>query len=1015
MYATRIIAGFCLLLTMSACQVIPPADDFVPPYSLDPSYTDPLPLNVIPCVDRTSGALFRIELDEPVVMSQQRRLSGRVHVPIVRLEDLPDEQRAAFDANHEQPIREVFIELVDAGSCNTVTRVPVPLDEFPKPFDLGPDALRDLAEGNYVARVSSGDERFGVSAQRFILQEKPSPCADPDAGRAILEVSARKPGLTIEKFRASDGTILCFDVASEEGVDTLVINGQQVLADDSRLAETITYPGVAGINTIAIDAVTSARIRVRELPGSVATAQKLRERWLCRGRLAGFIDHGINTTRRAIPREGVSVACTVTFEISRIQGSGSIEVQTIKLSNAVETDENGHFEILFDFDSSPIWGIPEDAELVSFVASCALRDCGIDALPASVTPAPVPDGYSGIDASFYATINNVVDVAVDGLVARLVTTDPNPYRPSRAPGEVVATSADSSFSNPNDYPVIYHEAFDPLREDGTRYLYWLLSGQYVDKHNRNGDKIFDSPCEGIIRGPCIPCTRLLENCDRPDVNACMASANAGESGFEKIGLDVMSPMVNSGYDVWLVDSILDDGTVFEIARRSPAMYQAILDFPQRDRFDVSLPVVGPGLIPERRLAIGGVSTGAVVSKVALRLWELRDAIEQDPAAYALYRLHQPASVVDGLDRVAFYFSIEAPHKGALLPPTLQAFITDKDFKATTADTKRIKALLESEAIRELVADYVEPGKNTPCWDGDGLSNCTYDIEDVVPPGNAGPDGDPATQDSRFEVMQRRMTTELDSYDPANSVAMSGMPFSIPRVAITNGSLTQPALVDNDRLARVKADGWILAVAVIIPFPYHVVRTARLNDSVSQPMGSGLPQVCDLKRGEGSQSVNDFDWISTAGSVDVNIDIFMHPGSDGDNVFPTFVKTSSALAVPDLSSDSRRQVDTLWDDAMAPTLNLPHFAVTEQQCRFVMYHLDGWMRGDRDGYPACGGSQTSCADGARAPGFVLNPFSANDSAYCDPDDTDASAIPWIIRFGEILQDYETGDALLVEPN
>lgn len=95
-------------------------------------------------------------------------------------------------------------------------------------------------------------------------------------------------------------------------------------------------------------------------------------------------------------------------------------------------------------------------------------------------------------------------------------------------------------------------------------------------------------------------------------------------------------------------------------------------------------------------------------------------------------------------------------------------------------------------------------------------------------------------------------------------------------------------------------------------------------------------------------------------------------------FPTFVRTSSSLL-----TNAADQLPDTWTDAFWQAESQDHARFDEEHCRFMLYHLDGVLRGDRDGYPACAALDPalSCLDGGRSPGRLLGAGTCD----CQPSD------------------------------
>lgn len=1017
------------LLLLVGCASVPPGPEpepFEPPLVSVASRAHLQPVDPYPCTDGVNASVT-LAFGKAYVLSGSRELRGSL-----RFEEVSERQvaeaREQLAAGVVEAVESFAVSVLDAGSCERVAEVfEVPIEEA-SDFALPPESIARLSTGNYVVTATFDGRRAPAAARRFEVRDSAPLCEDANAGREVLNIRFGEGERRAEVLNLEAPSRLCIEVESRDsaGIQELIVNGQTFVdtaihpAAISADSGPLTYGHAASVHAVQVRGKVGTTLRIRAVPVNFFTTP-LTQRWRCDGYLRGFIDHGINEGRRNIPRQNLRVRCSAKFVVEEESSGGGFSFPSIvSVDSFAMTDEDGRFLTYIEPEQFADFGITEDDARAGVETACVRpSQCGADALPTRAVVRPPPADEQDVDLRYTGPIDDVVDMVVGRLAARLVTSDPNPYRDWVAPELTVATEGSTQSPKPNNLPVVIHEAFDPLREDGTGYLYWLLSGQYVDFHEEGGGDVLTSPCEGAIEGPCAPCTVYDRGCEPPDILACRANAAAGVEGFRRalpgFSEHILARMVENGYDVWLVDTIISDPAVLEAARRAPALYQRILDFPQRDYSNAVLPVSNPSLGKPRELAVGGVSTGGLVARAALRLWELEDAIAADPNAMREFRLYPADGTVDGPGRVALYMSFEAPHRGVLLPPSLQALINDPDFGAEGDEAGRIRDLFATDAIRELVSNFVEPGQETECWNGDEeLQDCALSAADLDPPPNAGPDGQPTPAgesfgDSRFDELQRILSEVLDEYDPDAAGPGGGFPAGVPRIALSNGSLTAPAVTDDTGLLEVGVSGTVFIPIPVPPFviPLPIDRKATLLAARPQPRGSGLPQICDLVRAEGgdvSFRLAKGIWpVIVSSDVDVRID--MHPGNPGDEVYPTFVPTESAFGIDSLSSDDRWQVRNIWNDALAAPANLPHFAVSDQNCQFLMYHLDGHMKGDKDGYPACRGAQESCATGARSPGFVLNRRFAENDRFCDPDDGDDGRIPWIITWNELLDQYE----------
>jgi len=213
---------------------------------------------------------------------------------------------------------------------------------------------------------------------------------------------------------------------------------------------------------------------------------------------------------------------------------------------------------------------------------------------------------------------------------------------------------------------------------------------------------------------------------------------------------------------------------------------------------------------------------------------------------------------------------------------------------------------------------------------------------------------------------------LDSLPP---LSHDGIPTTVPAIAVSNGSLRN----GNGTAFGIYAKLHVEAKA----FGFDELardRNVRLEDNAN-PHGSTLTQICRL------HEVNDSGRKYVVGSYKLSAEIFHEP---------IFVPTKSALSLDYMGFPiAERELPLRWHDALWQRNDSSHFNFDERQCQFLVYHLDGKMRGDKDGYPACREGPASCATGAKIPGGILADIGFNGTPmldYCDPDDDDASVFP-----------------------
>ncbi len=933
---------------------------------------------------------------------------------------------------------DIRFELVQDSTCEVVARLPT--DASSPDFLEWDGKLNGKVSpaGVYLVQAVSDDGRTrGPSARLFVVEED-DPCDVPGAEIEWVHAGTVSPaeadrGIVVDR----QGPLhLCVQLRNRDGSRMLPgvsVNGYPVvnrITAQGHNSIRFGMPSYGSAHRLDFDSPSGAvEIRVGLLPGQAPertpfsgddSALENTRGPGCYGRLFGFRHPFRAGLPDAVQREAVVIRCRYYYFKSQTNyaqdaNSGAVIEHSQSIAVPVEalgyTDSEGRFAIELPQSGFDAIGVNRYQPPDGTDIDCAdYAECGRETRALGGVPGMGPEevGLFGIP-----------QIAAAGFVARLVTGHRPTTNDLGVPERLVDPArGDLTASAPNDLPVVVHEAFDPLLEDGTRRLAWFLNGQIIDHQRLDEAGLSDSPCEDPFRGPCLHCLWTIE-CDQQRLAALNdPSVRAGDR-YRCHAPNQLLQLVGNGYDVWLVDSINRDASIYELAAGALHLYQEILDYGGED--------------PDRRLALAGLSLGGIIGKVALRTWEVLDAQHESGTVTLLelgdgVRLPHPSTLKYSPDRAALYISFDAPHLGARLPEAFQAYVKDANF----AGGPRLPNLLNSTPARELLKRYVLPQTDTPCW-GEGenrIGDCT-----LAPPLDGNANVDAPAIDTGSVLVDRTIEKFADLppgvADPTGFG--TGLPRTIPAVALTNGSLTRNPEPVSNTVLDVRFD-------LLVSDYRHLLR-----DSLEQPLGSGLDTFCSAKELETEEELVNifeylyadcretsgglFDWVpivgSTAGQIfcavggaiggmldggfrgnevgiTADIEIPMRPRPDGTGQFPTFIETTSALALrPRLTLGSLP-----WIDYSTRPVSVSHFSVDDEQCRFIMYHLDGHMKGDRDGYPACGpNANGACLSGGRQPGARLDPggrWSQNARNFCDPNDSDPRIVPLEIRLREIRE-------------
>lgn len=777
---------------------------------------------------------------------------------------------------------------------------------------------------------------------------------------------------------------------------------------------------------------------------------------ICQGYVAGYKHPFTPETvpRHRVRRAGLPILCRATFEAShtvmRVVEVGNGIGQTVTYERVIGeatyhaegvTDAEGRFRIeVF----APDRGI--DDKVLSIAGQCDnLSLCGPDATAGFLEL----DGDEDLIEFSALVAGNVLDVIQPSFGARLITNDPLQLPGGQGLLAISAVSNRPSLgpalvqNKMNDLPVVVHEAYDPLLEDGYQFPVWVLGGQPWDRRrvradgwpDQNAAPIgIDQICEVDSVGACADgLFGWGPNCNARSCNEQGGSVSCGSD-------NILEPLLAQGYDVWLVNSRLPQQDLVSMALEAPSLYQAILDYPSRDS--------------RRRVAIGGLSTGGVLARIALRSWEaVTDVQDKGLPAFGQNagRFADPGKFDATPSRVSLYLSFDSPHLGARVPPALQAYLKDdtllQDLKPNV-EAERLRLLLDHPQAQQLLKNYVPLSVDTPCYSNGGLTqmnidravvpqNCTIDVGDESL--TSGGQQVLSTNDMSATEHQRFLDAsyfQLGLLGLPEGIRFDALPLTVPSVAISNGSVTQEPRHRSDEVMRVQFE--------ITENDETTFITHRLRESLPQERGSGMGQLCqaatlsassfatasakaiiDCAAGAGTDPTDSGVQLSCliaspggflSDLLDKGLDFLTGQDTPLTTVFtsasiamkpplgdfPTFVPTHSSLMIPSPSSAVEPGTWSLsdlprWEDALWRDSNASHFNVEERQCQFLAFHLAAWMKGDRDGFPACpsNAAELSCSEGGMRPGPVLDPggvFASQSDLFCDADDTQPTVGP-----------------------
>ena len=619
-----------------------------------------------------------------------------------------------------------------------------------------------------------------------------------------------------------------------------------------------------------------------------------------------------------------------------------------------------------------------------------------------------PDSFSGMDI---VNVLHLVVPAVPGpqlndltleLVRDTYSARGRPQDPKESSQALLGARllSNGQGAQRNDLPVIIHEQIDVLNIEHTNFMIWGLSGQVIELQGK-GVKFPPHGCDrGAVKGnPEIEPYRQCE-LSEPDCNPTLCD----KGDVRCLAYPLLQRLLNDGYDVWLVDNLQGRRDVMEVAVQGPALYETISRYSEVPTgIDISGDVVMSR--EPKRVAVAGISLGSVLARTALKLWEKRENLP-DGLRVATAPLDIPTAPVE--DRVALYASIDAPHLGLRIPLSLQAYI--RDLPDIDEDVKRLKTRLNALPTRQFVADWVDNNVLLGCFNQGpdfnprkDIRKCSVNHEELYQ----------YTNREKFTDFFFRSVVLLDksSEDPLGRMA-DGLPNLVPSIAISNGIYPQkPIDAGLDVVLNLKLKRSIFGFGVS-DNNHWILDSGQIGDigqdlpSNHQPGGSGFDGVCRAFRTSESQgapvkgAVYGFGAGALAGGLaggplgagigglagliggtltakgTVSINVPMSPGGKvGDGfkgkAYPTLVPTRSSL----LQLTGQSAPSPTWRDFFAPNARQKprrHTAFENDQCKVLLYHLAGTMKGDKDGKPSCNAEilQADCRDGGMMPGIRL---------------------------------------------
>ena len=884
----------------------------------------------------------------------------------------------------------------------------------------------------------------------------------PGDGLTCIQVTKRS---TIEPLDDPDALAVDDTVSMRIGAEDSLhafhgggVNNELVFKPEAWIRDTITLrrstDGRAGalqvanpMQTITVDIYHQARPEIKDIEPPEFEQVTL-PAINCDGQLRGFrpLDE-YNTSpllHRELHRERVGVRCTAHWRAVAPLGY----TRNIYLTTGFTlTDEEGRFQL--EVPETVEW-IPKTAwtiQLVSIRPYCLIpSQCGHEAfVPEQQTEVDLPIG--AVPRNFEFDILNVLDITSQGPA---MSGGPRFMLGARLVSEA------TTLPEMNDKPFIIHEQLDVHNEEHSKFVIWGFSGQPVRTQYEDDGEVRDAhprtkPCAfEPVKQLCVNFTDECNptTCDDPNRDC--------------LEYNMLQAMLDAGYDIWIVDHLRGQDDVTHIAAAAPLLYQRILNYggpdgvyipqPALDLFKiesfalppdtatpeqaesnfeqhtlVALPPADPP-IPgsgQRRAIVAGYSLGGVISRIGLRLWEVGDHLPDtdlvDFSGEQVVLATASDIFMEQVQRkIPLYVSLDAPHRGAQIPLSLQAYIrrfkavVDSNDDISQADKQQVyDANFELTAtstrqtlLQEILNDAEEP---LGCIDTGGpeLHDCllqpfTTKIENRA-------NGDESAD------FRRRFVDTISTKSPQS---LHGLPSTIPSIAISNGNRATSRNLEYSEVVHIKWD-------VKHAEDYHHYMCDEFSEDspqgldsfikfcgypAEQAAGSQWNNVCrrisnvdvtidpdwfNLRSLDGwIDIVNPFSWYGFLFDVEVRgirVTYPMQPHFDEDDQqlpntgFPTLIPTTSSLL-----SDARGNPSPLWRDAFWQRESEYHTNVDNEICKMVLFHADGVFEDDGDGWPTCDDniSTAQCSDGGRSPGRLLGGRPLDPTrAPCDcrPDD------------------------------
>ncbi len=555
----------------------------------------------------------------------------------------------------------------------------------------------------------------------------------------------------------------------------------------------------------------------------------------CNGRLRGFrpLDEYRNSPslHRELHRERVGVRCTAHWRAEAPLGY----TRNIYLTTGFTlTDEEGTFSLEVPETTEWIPKTAREVRLVSVRPYCLIPgQCGHEVfVPESQTAIDLPLAMAPRTIDF--DLLNVLDIASQGpaigdgprfmLGARLVSND-------------------TTLPEMNDKPFIIHEQLDVHNEEHSKFVIWGFAGQPVRHSYTSDDEIITAdpryhPCDFDpqqqlcvnFTDECNPTT-----CDDPD-RGCLE-------------YNMLQPMLDAGYDIWIVDHLRGEADVTHMAAAAPLLYQRILNYGGPDGIYIPLPsldlsqvqtfahrpdiatpeaaasnfeqhtlvalpppdppVPGSG---QRRAIVAGYSLGGVVARIGLRLWELADHLPDPDLVDFMDEQVVLATASDvfmeqAQRKIPLYVSLDAPHLGARTPVSLQAYI--RRFKAVVdafddisdADKQQVYDAnfeLTATPTRQTLLQEIlhDPEDYLGC-----ISIGSEDLHDCILQPFKAKVGDRVSGEESAEFRDRYVN-RINNKSPQS---LHGLPSTIPSIAISNGNRAALRELEYAETVHVKWD------------------------------------------------------------------------------------------------------------------------------------------------------------------------------------------------------------------